>query len=306
MKLVPMSLDADEVELFYEGIANATIWPIYHDLVAKPEFHREWWDSYVKVNRRFAQKAADLASEGAHGVGARLPAAARAADAARAAPRPAHRLLPPHPVPAGRAVPAAALAPAGARGSARRRPGGLPAAGRRRQLRAPRATAGGPQDPPRPRLPARRPHREGRGVPHLDRRQGVRGPRPDRRRGRARQGDPRGAGQPAQDLPRHRPARLHEGHLRAAARLQRAHQGRPPRRRGRRLRAGGRAVARAGGAVPHPPRRHRPAGRSDQRRPRADRPPRHQLPALLLPARGDGGALHAPPTSWSSRRTATA
>ncbi len=45
-------------------MANATIWPIYHDLVAKPEFHREWWDSYVKVNRKFAQKAADLASEG--------------------------------------------------------------------------------------------------------------------------------------------------------------------------------------------------------------------------------------------------
>ena len=29
-----------------------------------PEFHREWWDSYVAVNRRFAEKAAD-AAEGA-------------------------------------------------------------------------------------------------------------------------------------------------------------------------------------------------------------------------------------------------
>ena len=42
------------------------------------------------------------------GVGARLPPAAGAGDAARAAPGPAHRLLPAHPVPAGRAVHAAA------------------------------------------------------------------------------------------------------------------------------------------------------------------------------------------------------
>ncbi|MEJ7833490.1 MAG: trehalose-6-phosphate synthase [Nocardioides sp.] len=64
MKLVPMSMTADEIALFYEGFANATIWPIYHDLVAKPEFHRVWWDAYVSVNRRFAEKAAELASEG--------------------------------------------------------------------------------------------------------------------------------------------------------------------------------------------------------------------------------------------------
>jgi trehalose 6-phosphate synthase len=65
MHLVPIGLEQDEIELFYEGFSNATIWPIYHDLVAKPEFHREWWDSYVKVNQKFAAKAAELASEGA-------------------------------------------------------------------------------------------------------------------------------------------------------------------------------------------------------------------------------------------------
>ncbi len=65
MHLVPLSLSPEEVEGFYEGFANATIWPIYHDLVAKPEFHREWWDAYVSVNRRFAEKAAETAAEGA-------------------------------------------------------------------------------------------------------------------------------------------------------------------------------------------------------------------------------------------------
>ncbi|QBR93457.1 alpha,alpha-trehalose-phosphate synthase (UDP-forming) [Nocardioides euryhalodurans] len=65
LSLVPVSLTEDEIEEFYEGMSNATLWPIYHDVVAKPEFHREWWDSYVTVNRRFAEKAVEVAEEGA-------------------------------------------------------------------------------------------------------------------------------------------------------------------------------------------------------------------------------------------------
>ena len=63
--LVPVPLSADEIEEFYEGFSNATLWPLYHDVVAKPEFHREWWDTYVRVNRRFAERAAAVAAEGA-------------------------------------------------------------------------------------------------------------------------------------------------------------------------------------------------------------------------------------------------
>ncbi len=65
LRLVPVALSADEIEEFYEGFANGTLWPLYHDLVAKPEFHREWWDSYVAVNQRFAMAAAEVASKGA-------------------------------------------------------------------------------------------------------------------------------------------------------------------------------------------------------------------------------------------------
>jgi len=65
LRLVPVPLSAEEVEEFYEGMSNATLWPIYHDVIAKPEFHREWWDSYVAVNRRFASKAIEIAEEGA-------------------------------------------------------------------------------------------------------------------------------------------------------------------------------------------------------------------------------------------------
>jgi trehalose 6-phosphate synthase len=62
MHLVPVPLSEDEVAEYYEGFSNATLWPLYHDVVAPPEFHREWWDAYVRVNRRFAEKAAQVAN----------------------------------------------------------------------------------------------------------------------------------------------------------------------------------------------------------------------------------------------------
>jgi trehalose 6-phosphate synthase len=65
LTLVPVAMSDREYAEFYEGFSNATLWPLYHDLIAKPEFHREWWDSYVVVNRRFAETAAKVAADGA-------------------------------------------------------------------------------------------------------------------------------------------------------------------------------------------------------------------------------------------------
>ncbi|MVA77490.1 trehalose-6-phosphate synthase [Auraticoccus sp. F435] len=63
--IVPVPLSSQEVAEYYEGFSNATLWPLYHDVVAPPEFHREWWDAYVRVNRRFAERAAAVSDEGA-------------------------------------------------------------------------------------------------------------------------------------------------------------------------------------------------------------------------------------------------
>lgn len=65
MHLVPVALSADEVQDYYEGFSNATLWPLYHDVIAPPEFHRQWWDAYRRVNVRFAEAAAATAAEGA-------------------------------------------------------------------------------------------------------------------------------------------------------------------------------------------------------------------------------------------------
>ena len=65
MQLVPVPLSEQEVARYYEGFSNATLWPLYHDVIAPPEFHRDWWDDYVAVNRRFAEATAEQASRGA-------------------------------------------------------------------------------------------------------------------------------------------------------------------------------------------------------------------------------------------------
>ena len=65
MRLVPVALTEDEITRYYEGFSNSTLWPLYHDVIAAPEFRRDWWDAYTQVNRRFAEAAAAQASDGA-------------------------------------------------------------------------------------------------------------------------------------------------------------------------------------------------------------------------------------------------
>jgi len=65
MRLVPVPLSTRDVEDYYEGFSNDTIWPLYHDVIVPATYHRDWWDSYVEVNRRFAAATAEVAAEGA-------------------------------------------------------------------------------------------------------------------------------------------------------------------------------------------------------------------------------------------------
>jgi trehalose 6-phosphate synthase len=65
VQLIPVELTEEEVDRYYEGMSNASLWPLYHDVVEKPEYHRTWWDTYVQVNRRFTDKVVEVAAEGA-------------------------------------------------------------------------------------------------------------------------------------------------------------------------------------------------------------------------------------------------
>src|SRR5690625_3643972 len=65
MRLAPVTLREGEVEEYYEGFANATLWPLYHDVIVPADFHRSWWVAYRRVNQRFAEAAAKQAAHGA-------------------------------------------------------------------------------------------------------------------------------------------------------------------------------------------------------------------------------------------------
>ncbi|AZA10697.1 alpha,alpha-trehalose-phosphate synthase (UDP-forming) [Corynebacterium gerontici] len=61
--LHPVVLDEADFEEFYEGFSNATLWPLYHDLIMRPIYNAQWWQAYERVNRRFAQRVAEVTAE---------------------------------------------------------------------------------------------------------------------------------------------------------------------------------------------------------------------------------------------------
>jgi len=65
MYLRPIPLSSEEIRDYYEGFSNDTLWPIYHDVIVQASFHREWWRSYERINRRFAEAIAEVAAPGA-------------------------------------------------------------------------------------------------------------------------------------------------------------------------------------------------------------------------------------------------
>ncbi len=63
--VVPVWLKAEEVENYYEGFCNATIWPLFHYFADKAVFNERYWDAYVRVNERFAEEIASRYPRGA-------------------------------------------------------------------------------------------------------------------------------------------------------------------------------------------------------------------------------------------------
>ncbi|MEU8262904.1 trehalose-6-phosphate synthase [Micromonospora sp. NPDC048999] len=64
VRMHSVPLTGDDLRDHYEGFANSTLWPLYHDSVEQPEHHRRWWEAYQRVNQRFAEAAAAAAEPG--------------------------------------------------------------------------------------------------------------------------------------------------------------------------------------------------------------------------------------------------
>ena len=65
MRLTPLGLSAREIEGYYEGFSNRTLWPLYHDAVRPPEFDGAMVGATSQVNQRFAEPTAEVAAQGA-------------------------------------------------------------------------------------------------------------------------------------------------------------------------------------------------------------------------------------------------
>ena len=59
----PVFIPPDEATAYYDGFANATLWPTFHYFTQYARFEDAWWEAYVDVNRRFRDAVLSSARE---------------------------------------------------------------------------------------------------------------------------------------------------------------------------------------------------------------------------------------------------
>lgn len=62
--MAPVFLTKQDLDGFYEGYANSTLWPLLHYMVERTKFSNDWWESYRRVNQKFAEVIMEVADEG--------------------------------------------------------------------------------------------------------------------------------------------------------------------------------------------------------------------------------------------------
>ncbi|MBN1596682.1 MAG: bifunctional alpha,alpha-trehalose-phosphate synthase (UDP-forming)/trehalose-phosphatase [Bacteroidales bacterium] len=52
---ISVPLNSNDIEKYYDGFSNRTIWPLFHYFTEYTEYVQDFWDAYVDVNRKFAR-----------------------------------------------------------------------------------------------------------------------------------------------------------------------------------------------------------------------------------------------------------
>ncbi|HOU31373.1 MAG TPA: trehalose-6-phosphate synthase, partial [Bacteroidales bacterium] len=60
----PVFLSRQQVELFYEGYCNGTLWPLFHYFYVYTVYNEKYYSVYQEVNRLFLEKVLEVAREG--------------------------------------------------------------------------------------------------------------------------------------------------------------------------------------------------------------------------------------------------
>lgn len=55
LKMAPVFLTQKDIEEFYEGFSNETIWPAFHYFTQYINYDQSHWDAYVRVNEKFLE-----------------------------------------------------------------------------------------------------------------------------------------------------------------------------------------------------------------------------------------------------------
>ena len=58
-----VKLNAEEIDGFYFGFSNRTIWPLFHYFLEYSEFELDFWDTYKAVNQKFADAIIEQADQ---------------------------------------------------------------------------------------------------------------------------------------------------------------------------------------------------------------------------------------------------
>ncbi|MBN1183095.1 MAG: bifunctional alpha,alpha-trehalose-phosphate synthase (UDP-forming)/trehalose-phosphatase [Bacteroidales bacterium] len=53
-KCIPVPLTEEDIEKYYYGFSNKTIWPLFHYFTQYTEYEQDTWDAYQDVNKKFA------------------------------------------------------------------------------------------------------------------------------------------------------------------------------------------------------------------------------------------------------------
>ena len=62
-QIQPVFLTEKERAQFYSGFSNEIVWPLFHDLQSRCNFDPDYWDSYVRINERFADRISKVARD---------------------------------------------------------------------------------------------------------------------------------------------------------------------------------------------------------------------------------------------------
>lgn len=64
MNLMPVFLTQEEINNFYEGFSNETLWPVFHYMSVYARYDQGYWDAYYQVNKKFRDIVMQVAEQG--------------------------------------------------------------------------------------------------------------------------------------------------------------------------------------------------------------------------------------------------